>query len=49
MTRLEFRWDHQLESAPEYGAIATGVGGAQLSHGTLGNSYEAIANIIYKF
>jgi hypothetical protein len=49
MTRLEFRWDHQLESAPEFGAVATGAGGAPLSHGTLGNSFEAIANIIYKF
>jgi hypothetical protein len=49
MTRLEFRWDHQLESAPEYGAIAQGVGGVPLSHGTLGNSFEAIANVIYKF
>jgi len=49
LTRLEFRWDHQLESAPEYGAVATGAGGAPLSHGTLGNSFEAIANIIYKF
>jgi len=51
MTRLEFRWDHQLESAPEYGANSVGgpgaVGGG--GHGTLGNSYEAIANIIYKF
>jgi len=48
MTRLEFRWDHQLESAPEYGAVAQGNTGL-LSHGTLGNSFEAIANIIYKF
>jgi hypothetical protein len=52
MSRVEFRWDHQAGEAaagsggtPAFGGLAGGVGPG----GTLYNSYELIANVVYKF
>jgi hypothetical protein len=45
MSRLEFRWDHQLAGIPEFGAANAAGNG----NGSRDNSYEVIANIIYKF
>ena len=47
ISRAEFRWDHQADGLPSlYGNSAIGAGGVS---GGLRNSYELIANVIYKF
>jgi hypothetical protein len=50
LSRVEFRWDHQAGEAaagtggtPAFGGVTAGGGG------TLYNSYELLANIVYKF
>jgi len=47
ISRAEFRWDHQADGSPNaYGGTFANESGTQ---GTLRNSYELIANVIYKF
>jgi hypothetical protein len=45
LSRLEFRWDHQADGAPDAFGGAVPLTGA----GTRRNSYELIASLIYKF
>ncbi len=43
LSRAEFRWDHQADGSPDsFGGVGPVVG-------TLRNSYELIASIVYKF
>lgn len=43
LTRGEFRWDHALDGSTAFGG--TGASGLGTSH----NSYELLANVVYKF
>jgi hypothetical protein len=52
LSRVEFRWDHALDGTDAFGGTRTGGGILQSGHfvtGTLANSFELLANVIYKF
>lgn len=51
MSRLEFRWDHAIDSTDSFGGTSPVVQdqSGHIVTGTLKNSYILLANIIYKF
>jgi hypothetical protein len=51
LSRVEFRWDHQAGSVTAGAGSAAAFGGTTGTHGagTLFNSYELLANVVYKF